>query len=215
MKFNKANYLGDNRKSRNQESGKPEVEKNRIEEPYEILRLRIIAGLESGADAYIPKPFKWRHVLAVIKNQLESRDRLKHKFLQQPFTDTNSLDTSTLSTKTRDKKFLQRVVEIIEERITDPTLSVEELGRELAMSRSSLHKKLKSMTGQVPNEFIRLVRLKQAANLLIRNEYNVSEIGYMVGFNSHSYFSKCFFQQFKRTPSEFADKHQEEKIPLL
>lgn len=171
-----------------------------------------IAGLENGADFYMTKPFKWRHVLAVIKNLLASRAKLKLKFLQQPFTETNTLDTSTLGTNTRDIKFLQRVEEIIEERITDPTLSVEELGRELAMSRSSLHKKLKSMTGQVPNEFIRLVRLKQAANLLIQNEYNVSEIGYMVGFNSHSYFSKCFYQQFRLTPSEFTEKHQAEQI---
>jgi len=162
-----------------------------------------IEGLENGADFYITKPFKWRHVLAAIKNLLESRAKLKCKFSQQPFT-----DSATLTTNSRDKKFLQKVVEIIEERIIDPKLSVEELGRELAMSRSSLHKKIKAMTGQVPNEFIRLVRLKQAANLLVLNEYNISEIGFMVGFNSHSYFSKCFYQQFKLTPSEFAEKHQ-------
>lgn len=168
-----------------------------------------IEGLESGADFYIPKPFKWRHVLVVIKNLLESRSRLKVKFSQQPFA-----DTTTLTSNSRDKKFLEKVVQIIEDRLMDPKLSVEELGRELAMSRSSLHKKLKAMTGQVPNEFIRLVRLKKAANLLVLKEYNVSEIGYMVGFNSHSYFSKCFFQQFNLTPSEFAEKHQAEQLSV-
>ncbi|MGV3639722.1 MAG: two-component regulator propeller domain-containing protein [Adhaeribacter sp.] len=168
-----------------------------------------IEGLESGADFYIPKPFKWRHVLVVIKNLLDSRSRLKVKFSQQPFA-----DTTTLTSNSRDKKFLEKVVQIIESRLMDPKLSVEELGRELAMSRSSLHKKLKAMTGQVPNEFIRLVRLKKAANLLVLKEYNVSEIGYMVGFNSHSYFSKCFFQQFNLTPSEFAEKHQAEHLTV-
>ncbi|WP_114778586.1 hybrid sensor histidine kinase/response regulator transcription factor [Botryobacter ruber] len=164
-----------------------------------------IEGIESGADFYITKPFKWRHLKVVIKNQLEARATLKLKFSQQPFA-----DTTTLTTNTRDNAFLKKIVETIEERITDPKLSVEELSREMAMSRSSLHKKLKSLTGQVPNEFIRLVRLKHAAKLLLQNEYNISEVGYMVGFNSHSYFSKCFVQQFKITPSEFTEKHLQE-----
>lgn len=163
-----------------------------------------IESIESGADFYITKPFTWRHLKVVIKNLLESRARLKHKFSQQPFA-----DTVTLATNRRDEKFLQKIVEIIEARIADPQLSVEELSREVAMSRSSLHKKLKSLTGQVPNEFIRLVRLKKAAKLLVQNEYNVSEVGFMVGFNSHSYFSKCFVQQFKIAPSEFTEKHMQ------
>ncbi|HET8830397.1 MAG TPA: helix-turn-helix transcriptional regulator [Pelobium sp.] len=93
----------------------------------------------------------------------------------------------------------------IEERIADPQLSVEELGREIGLSRSSLYKKIKAMTGYVPNEFIRVIRLKNAARLLLTKEYNISEIGYMVGFSSHSYFSKCFHQQFKVTPTEFTE----------
>lgn len=161
-----------------------------------------IAGIENGADSYIIKPFKWKHVSAVVKNLIVSRDKLRSKFSQQPLADINSLTTNT-----SDKKFLEKIIVIIEERIMDPQLSVEELSREMAMSRSSLHKKLKSMSGHVPNEFIRLIRLKHAARLLLNNEYNVSEIGYMVGFNSHSYFSKCFYQYFKLTPSEFLEKN--------
>jgi len=161
-----------------------------------------IAGIENGADSYIIKPFKWKHVSAVVKNLLSSRDKLRNKFSQQPLADANSLTTNS-----SDKKFLEKIIAIIEERITDPQLSVEELSREMAMSRSSLHKKLKSMSGHVPNEFIRLIRLKHAARLLLSNEYNVSEIGYMVGFNSHSYFSKCFYQHFKLTPTEFLEKN--------
>jgi ligand-binding sensor domain-containing protein/signal transduction histidine kinase/DNA-binding response OmpR family regulator len=157
-----------------------------------------IAGIENGADAYITKPFKWKHVTAIIKNLMDSHARLKEKFTDQPFINADSLTSNT-----KDKQFLEKITEIIENRIMDPQLSVEELSREVAMSRSSLHKKLKSLSGHVPNEFIRLVRLKHAAKLLLTNDYNISEIGYMVGFNSHSYFSKCFFNQFKLTPSEF------------
>jgi AraC-like DNA-binding protein len=78
----------------------------------------------------------------------------------------------------------------------------------MGLSRSSLYKKVKGMTGNVPNEFIRIIRLKNAAKLLITNDYNISEVGYMVGFSSHSYFSKCFYQQFKLTPTEFADQQK-------
>lgn len=161
-----------------------------------------IAGIENGADAYITKPFKWKHLSVVVKNLLDSRVVLKSKFTQQPFADVN-----TLSTNTNDKKFVEKLITIIEERIMDPQLSVEELSKEMAMSRSSLHKKLKAMSGHVPNEFIRLIRLKNAAKLLLSGEYNISEVGYMTGFNSPSYFSKCFMQQFNVTPSEFAEKH--------
>lgn len=163
-----------------------------------------ITAIENGADSYIVKPFKWKHVSAVVKNLLESRARLKDKFAEQPFTAANSLTTNS-----RDKKFIDKVIEIIEQRITDPQLSVEELSRDLAMSRSSLHKKLKSLSGYVPNEFIRLIRLKKAAKLILSQEYSISEISYLVGFNSHSYFSKCFVNQFKMPPSEFLEKHKE------
>ena len=163
-----------------------------------------ILGFENGADAFIVKPFKWKHVSVVIKNLLDSRIKLKDKFSQQPLS-----DAKTLTTNTRDSKFIQKLIAIIEERITDPQLSVVELSKEMAMSRSSLHKKLKSMTGSVPNEFVRLIRLKHAAKLLALQEYNVSEVGYLAGFNSHSYFSKCFYQQFNQTPSEFAEKKRD------
>jgi len=166
-----------------------------------------IAGIENGADAYMIKPFKWKHVTVVIKNLLASRVRLKNKFTQQPFADVN-----TLTTNTHDKKFVEKLISIIEERITDPQLSVEELSKEMAMSRSSLHKKLKAMSGHVPNEFIRLIRLKNAAKMLLSGEHNISEVGYMTGFNSPSYFSRCFMQQFNVTPSEFTEKHQSKKI---
>lgn len=160
-----------------------------------------LKGIEAGADAYIMKPFKWKHIIAVVKNLIASREKLRLKFSEQP----NS-DVSVLTTNSRDKAFMEKVVNIIEERITDPQLSVEELSRDMAMSRSNLHKKLKSLSGYVPNELIKLVRLKHAARLLQSGEHTMTEVAYMTGFSSPSYFSKCFLQQFKVTPREYADK---------
>lgn len=162
-----------------------------------------LEGIESGADAYVVKPFKWKHLTALVKNQLEIRNKLKEKFNQQPL-----VDIGTIATNTHDKKFIESITQIVESRIDDYRLSVEELSRELAMSRSTLHKKLKAITGHVPNEFIRLIRLRTAAKLLISGEYNISEVGYRTGFNSPSYFSRCFIQQFKLTPSEFLEKYK-------
>lgn len=159
-----------------------------------------IAGIQSGADAYITKPFKWKHVMAVTKNLIKSRANLKERFASHPF-----LSTDTLTENVGEQKFLEKITKIVEERITDSKLSVKELSSELGMSRSSLHRKLKSISGKVPNEFIRLLRLKHAAKLLKQNEYSISEVTYMSGFNSPSYFSRCFSEQFKMTPSEFLD----------
>ena len=159
-----------------------------------------LKGIEAGADAYIMKPFKWKHIAAVVKNLIASREKLRLKFSEQP----NS-DVSVLATNSRDKAFMEKVVSIIEGRIIDPQLSVEELSRDMAMSRSNLHKKLKSLSGYVPNELIKLVRLKHAARLLQAGEHTVTEVAYMTGFSSPSYFSKCFLQQFKVTPKEYAD----------
>lgn len=165
-----------------------------------------IEGLESGADAYISKPFKWKQVSLITKNLMDLQIKFKQRFAQHPFESTEILPSGT-----RDKKFLNKLIEAIEERIADPLLSVEELSKAVNLSRSSLYKKVKAMTGHVPNEFIRLIRLKNAAKLLTTKEYNISEIGYMVGFSSHSYFSKCFYQQFKLTPKEFADQQKNTK----
>ncbi len=166
-----------------------------------------IEGLESGADAYISKPFKWKQVSLITRNLMELQANLKQRFAQHPFEGAEILVAGS-----KDKTFLNKLTGSIEERISDPQLSVEELGREVGLSRSSLYKKVKAMTGHVPNEFIRLIRLKNAARLLTMQDYNISEIGYMVGFSSHSYFSKCFFQQFKLTPTEFAENYKKSQI---
>ena len=162
--------------------------------------------MECGADVYLAKPFKWKQLSLTVKNLLELQANLKQRFTQSP---TAGIEILTGGNKER--KFLDRITEIIEARISDPQLSVEDLGREVGLSRSSLYKKIKAKTGQVPNEFVRLIRLKAAAKLLMQQEYSIAEVGYKVGFNSHSYFSKCFYTQFQLTPTEFADKYTKDK----
>ncbi len=164
----------------------------------------VTEGLENGADAYVSKPFKWKNLSLITKNLMDLRQNLKQRFSNSPFESFEILPAGT-----KDKDFLNKLITSIEERIADPLLSVEELGREIGLSRSSLYKKIKSMTGYVPNEFIRVIRLKNAAKLLNTKEYNISEVGYMVGFSSHSYFSKCFHQQFKVTPTEFSEQNKQ------
>lgn len=162
-----------------------------------------IEGLEIGADAYITKPFKFKHVLAMANNLLESREQLRKKYLNEPFTKITSLAHTN-----HDKKFVEKVLSIIEEHLSDLNFSVEYLSSELAMSRSGLHKKLKTITGQSPNELIRTIRLKKAVLLLQEGEKYISEVAYLTGFNSSSYFTKCFTEQFNKTPSHFIRKNQ-------
>ncbi|MBP6409677.1 MAG: response regulator [Pseudarcicella sp.] len=160
-----------------------------------------IQGIQSGADAYIMKPFKWKYLLAVVKNLIDSRGRLQKKFSDSPQTGVNDITNNQ-----KDKEFIEKIVAIIEKRMIDPQLSVEELSKDMSMSRSTLHKKIKAMVGMGPNELIRLVRLKQAARMLLTGQNNISEVSYLAGFSSPSYFSKCFLQQFKMTPKEYTDK---------
>lgn len=166
-----------------------------------------LAGIESGADVYITKPFKIRNLAATIKNLLEGRAKLMQKFITYPFVG----ESLPPSNQTKDQLFIEKIVQFIEENISDAGLSVESLSVEAAMSKSAFQRKLKALTSYSPNEFIRLIRLQYAAKLLMSNEYRVSEIGYMCGFSSHSYFSKCFFNHFKVTPSDFMGKQMSEK----
>lgn len=105
--------------------------------------------------------------------------------------------------RNRNSKFLESVVEIIEKKMNDPQFSVKELSNELAISRSTLHKKLKALSGYVPNNFITIIRLRKAVQLLLSTEYSIAEISYLVGFNSASYFSSRFRVYFKMRPTDF------------
>ena len=100
-------------------------------------------------------------------------------------------------------------MQIVEDRMGDSEFSVDEFSREVGMSRVHLHRKLKALTGQSPSDFIRMIRLKRAAQLLDARAGNVAEVAYQVGFNNLSYFSRCFREQFGKLPNEYASRSTE------
>ena len=160
-----------------------------------------IEGLENGADAYIEKPFSIEHLSAQIYNLLESREKLKAGFVSSPLTSIRSIGKNKA-----DEAFLTQATEIIEKNMSDIDFSVDDLAQELAMSRSSLHRKIKGISSLSPSDFIRLVRLKKAVWLMTEGETRINEICFLVGFNTPSYFAKCFQKQFGILPKEFIKK---------
>jgi YesN/AraC family two-component response regulator len=158
-----------------------------------------LVGLELGADAYLTKPFDSEELLVRSRNLIEQR-----RLLRQRFSGTVVLRPSELELESLDRVFLEKALAIIEERMDDEELSVETLAKELFLSRSQLHRKLKALTNQTPTIFIRNTRLERAAQLLNANSASIGEIAYQVGFSSQAYFTKCFRDHFGCTPSEFA-----------
>jgi signal transduction histidine kinase/ligand-binding sensor domain-containing protein/DNA-binding response OmpR family regulator len=159
-------------------------------------------GFEVGADAYISKPFSFEILEMQVKNLIEQRKQLKSLFNKK--IEVNPSDISVTSV---DEKLIRKALEVVEKNISNADFSVEQLGRELGMSRVHLYKKLLSLTGKTPIEFIRVLRLKRAAQLLQKSQLRVSEIAYEVGFNNPKYFSKYFREEFNMLPSEYAAAH--------
>ena len=161
-----------------------------------------IDGLNFGADSYIEKPFSINYLMAQINNLLESRRLLRKKYAEMPF-----VSLTTIAGNSSDEQFLSKMNGVIERNISNVDFSIDLLAEELCISRSGLFAKIKTLAGVTPNELIQLVRLKKAAEYLIKNEHRVNEIAYMVGFNNPSYFSKCFQKQFGVRPMDFANKY--------
>ncbi|WP_154859582.1 two-component regulator propeller domain-containing protein [Cyclobacterium xiamenense] len=164
-----------------------------------------IEGLETGADDYLIKPFDAEELLVRIKNLIESRRQLKDYFSREIV-----LQPSSVAITSADEKFLQRAMQVIEENMTDPSFGVEVFCREVGMSRTQLFRKLKAMTHYPPGDFIRLMRLKKAAELLRKGAGNIGEVAFLVGFQDPSYFTKSFHKQFGKTPSEFINSARKE-----
>lgn len=157
----------------------------------------VVAGLEANADDYIVKPFDIVVVKARIRNILKSRRELGRRVLSEDCKPAQEEFTNEL-----DRRFMTRTMEIIDEHIADSEFSVNEFCSELGMSRTSVYNKIKSLSGQSPNEFMRIMRLNRAKELLSTHTYNISEVAYMVGFSDPKYFSTCFKKQFGFSPSK-------------
>ncbi len=157
-----------------------------------------IKGLQIGAEAYIEKPFSFDFLEAQIRSLLQNRQKERKAFSKRPFFPIQNMQMSK-----EDEEFMQKVLDTINVNLRDETFNVERMADELCMSRSSLLRKIKTLFNMSPIDFIRLIRLKRSAELIQEGKYRVGEICYMVGFSSHSYFSKLFFKQFGMTPKDF------------
>lgn len=159
-----------------------------------------IEGYETGADDYITKPFNHDELRIRIKNLIEQREELR-----QRFNKNISLGPGELAITSADEKFLTRAIKIIDDHIEDPNLGAEFFAKEIGLSRSQLHRKLKALTDQSAIEFIRSYRLIYARQLLEKHYGNIAEITYAVGFNNPSYFAECFKKQFGVLPSKYVE----------
>ncbi|KUK77837.1 MAG: Response regulator receiver domain-containing protein, partial [Proteiniphilum acetatigenes] len=183
---------------------KSDIEYSHI--PVILLTAKVMAqskvqGYELGADAYLEKPFSVEVLLARIKNLLQNREKLRESFLKHPF-----IGAATVALTKSDETFIRKLNEVVHEHISDADFNVEEMAESFHMSRASFYRKVKGILDLTPNEYIRVERLKKAAQLLKEDDYRISEICYMVGFNSPSYFAKCFQQQFGILPKDFQEQ---------
>lgn len=158
-----------------------------------------IEGLEAGADDYITKPFSYEILELKIKRLIEMRESFQSSFNKKFEIKPGEIGITSL-----DEKFLKKALKIVEKNIGNTEFSVEKLGRELGVSRGHLYNKLMALTGTTPIGFIRVMRLKRAAQLLAKSQLSVSEIAFQVGFNDPKYFTKYFKDEFGVVPSEFA-----------
>jgi DNA-binding response OmpR family regulator len=176
--------------------------------PVILLTARIesesrIGGFESGADAYVTKPFLPRELMARIRNLISLREHLRERFKAGVVLKVGEVAVASL-----DDEFLGRVQRVLEAHLSEENPSLEGLSREIGLSRSQLHRKLVALTGMSAREYLQYLRLHRAMKLLEANAGTVSEIAYQVGFNSVQYFSKCFRNRFGKPPSKVRNGHQ-------
>ena len=155
-------------------------------------------GFESGADAYISKPFNEDLLKIRVRKLIENRERIKTYFQQNlTFGDRKESITEI------DKSFIDKFRKIIEDNLIETDLNVDEIGQRLGLSRVQLYRKIKSLTNYAPNELIRIIRLKAAEQAILNTDKTLSEIAYDTGFSSPSYFTKCFKEYFSESPTEY------------
>lgn len=162
-----------------------------------------LKGIEVGADDYISKPFEKDILLARVTGILKSRNDLQKYFFNEITLQSNNLKISS-----EYKDFLHQCIAIVEKHLTDPDFGVGVLATEIGMSPSGLYNRIKSICGQSPNNFIRFIRLRKAAEMLISTDNTVSETAFQVGVNDPKYFREQFFKLFGMNPSAYIKKYR-------
>ena len=177
-----------------------------------------VEALKRGADDFITKPFSSTYLRARVENILQQRRKLQELFLatladypREKAGKSYDIAPSDPLVEAYDDKLMKNLMEVMEKNIDNSDLTVDELVAKIGIGRSVFFKKLKSLTGLAPIEFIREVRVKRAAQLIESGEYTISQVTYMVGCNDPRYFSRIFKQRFGVTPSEYRDKHVKQK----
>ncbi len=157
-----------------------------------------LEGFETGANDYITKPFSFEMLFSRIRGLLAHQETLRRLFQNQI-----EIEPKAISVTPVDEHFIGKAVEEVEKNIAESEFSVEDLSKALLMSRVALYKKLLSLTGKAPLDFIRSIRMKRAAQLLSKTQMTVSEVAYEVGFSNPKYFTKFFKKEFNLLPSEY------------
>ena len=157
-----------------------------------------LEGLQTGADDYLTKPFNLQILEAKVNNLIQLKMNIRRSFNTKL-----QLEPKDISINSLDEKFMEKMLNTMEENMGNTEFSVKEFSRIMGVSRMQLYKKMVSLTGKPPVEFIRIMRLKRAAQLLKKSQLNVSEVAYQVGFNDPKYFSKQFKAEFKVLPSKY------------
>jgi len=158
-----------------------------------------LEGLDTGADDYIIKPFDAKELQVRVRNLIAQRKKLREKFSRDFFISDKKPEMTSA-----DDRFIQKVKDIIEDHLTDTNFTIETFSQLVGMSSSQLYRKLQGIANLSPSKFIRNLRLKKSVFLLKEGYDNVAQIAYEVGFNDHSYYSKCFRELYGLTPSEYA-----------
>ena len=159
-------------------------------------------GINTGADDYITKPFDKKLLKLKVEKLIESRKKLQLRYSQEVILMPKDIAITNL-----DEVFLEKVQVVLDQNLVESSFNTEDFSKAVGLSRMQLHRKIKALTGLSASEFIRSQRLKLAAQLLKKSDINISQVGYTVGFNDHSYFTKCFKEAYNCTPTEYSKQH--------